>query len=161
MADTGRGIPLHEQDRVFDEFYRIETTVRQRRGGMGLGLAIVRRQCELIGARIKLESAPGRGSRFIVTLNGVVLPPSIVNRDEGQGETRHPAVGDAHAVLTQPLPHGTVRTTTPSNGGLSRDAAVPMLDRSVEPATPPVPSLAMDDHKPASWGVGSQSTDPS
>jgi signal transduction histidine kinase len=62
--DTGCGIPLAEQSRVFEEFYQAEGRVRDRAEGLGLGLAIVRRIAALVGVGLSFESMPGRGSVF-------------------------------------------------------------------------------------------------
>jgi len=64
VSDTGRGIPLEEQERIFDRFYRVDTP--ERGDSSGLGLAIVRRIAELHEARITVTSAPGMGARFTV-----------------------------------------------------------------------------------------------
>jgi signal transduction histidine kinase len=66
VVDDGIGIPLDDQPRIFEEF----TQVREHgpHEGSGLGLAIVRRLVAAHGGHTELESAPGEGSRFIVTL---------------------------------------------------------------------------------------------
>lgn len=66
VADTGRGIGPEERDRIFGEFVRLPSA--QGVGGFGLGLSIVDRLVRLLGGTISLESAPGRGSKFIVWL---------------------------------------------------------------------------------------------
>ena len=71
--DSGIGIPAEHQEAVFREFYRIETN-EDDRGGLGLGLAIVRSCTRLLGCPIDLRSVPGRGSRF--SLRIVVGEPS-------------------------------------------------------------------------------------
>ena len=65
VFDDGIGIPLDDQPRIFEEF----TQVREHgpHEGSGLGLAIVRRLVVAHGGHTELESAPGEGSRFIVT----------------------------------------------------------------------------------------------
>jgi signal transduction histidine kinase len=68
VRDTGPGIPEAERERIFEEFYQIGNPERDRSQGLGLGLAIVRRLAQLLGLAIKLESEPGRGSAFTVTL---------------------------------------------------------------------------------------------
>lgn len=66
VRDTGRGIALEERERIFAEFVRL----RSARGvdGFGLGLSIVDRLVKLLGGSLSLDSTPGRGSRFLVTL---------------------------------------------------------------------------------------------
>jgi CheY-like chemotaxis protein len=61
--DTGAGIPEEHREAVFREFFRIERD-QDNRGGLGLGLAIVRSCTHLLGCPIELQSVPGRGSRF-------------------------------------------------------------------------------------------------
>jgi signal transduction histidine kinase/ActR/RegA family two-component response regulator len=68
VADTGKGIPPHEQEKIFEEFYQLDNPGRDRSRGVGLGLAIVQRLCELIGARVSLESVPDSGTCFKVAL---------------------------------------------------------------------------------------------
>ncbi|HSW13640.1 MAG TPA: hybrid sensor histidine kinase/response regulator [Solimonas sp.] len=68
VADTGRGIPAAEQERVFEEFYQLHNPERDRTKGLGLGLAIVRRLTELLGLDLRLQSTPGSGSRFSIDI---------------------------------------------------------------------------------------------
>lgn len=70
VSDTGIGIPLEEQDKIFDEFWQSERTVQIGWVGMGLGLAISRRLVELHGGKIGVRSAglDGSGSTFYFTL---------------------------------------------------------------------------------------------
>jgi CheY-like chemotaxis protein/two-component sensor histidine kinase len=72
VADTGKGIPTSEQGRIFEEFYQLENPGRDRSKGVGLGLAIVQRLCELIGAKISIESVIGRGSCFRVSMPAIL-----------------------------------------------------------------------------------------
>lgn len=72
VEDTGKGIPLEEQNRIFDEFYQLHNSGNDQSKGVGLGLTIVQRLCELIEARIKVVSKAGEGSRFVVSFNGAV-----------------------------------------------------------------------------------------
>jgi PAS domain S-box-containing protein len=68
VSDTGVGIPLEEQQSIFEEFHQAGPTTRGVKEGTGLGLAITRRIVELHGGRISVESEPGKGSRFMFTL---------------------------------------------------------------------------------------------
>ena len=65
VSDTGCGIPSDHQQKVFLRFHRAPSTVRD---GSGLGLAITKQLVDLQGGKIWLESEPGRGSRFFVSL---------------------------------------------------------------------------------------------
>jgi signal transduction histidine kinase len=64
VADTGRGIPPDQRERVFDAFF----TTRTERGGTGLGLAVVRSLVSDLGGRIALDSEIGRGTTMRVWL---------------------------------------------------------------------------------------------
>jgi PAS domain S-box-containing protein len=67
--DTGIGIPAAELDRVFERFYQVKTEVMSRRPeGTGLGLSVSRQLAQLMGGDLTVESAPGRGARFTLTL---------------------------------------------------------------------------------------------
>ncbi|NBD20232.1 response regulator [Aquabacterium fontiphilum] len=66
--DTGIGIPDDQRDRIFEEFYQVGNSARDRTKGIGLGLAIVRRMASILGERIELRSRPGRGSCFAIEL---------------------------------------------------------------------------------------------
>ncbi len=68
VEDTGIGIPEAEQSRIFERFYQVDKAVARLYGGMGLGLPISAAYVELLGGRIKLDSAPGKGSRFSFTI---------------------------------------------------------------------------------------------
>jgi signal transduction histidine kinase len=68
VRDTGVGLSAEEQARLFDKFYRTRSGVDSGETGNGLGLAIVRGLVEAHGGTIRVESEPGRGSVFTVTL---------------------------------------------------------------------------------------------
>jgi len=62
--DTGVGIAPDQHEAIFEEFFQIGNPERDRRKGLGLGLAIARRTAALLGSTVDLRSAPGRGSVF-------------------------------------------------------------------------------------------------
>ena len=68
VADTGLGIAPEDQARVFDEFVQVHNKSAARVGGTGLGLSIVRRLTALMGGDVQLDSTPGKGARFTLTL---------------------------------------------------------------------------------------------
>jgi signal transduction histidine kinase/DNA-binding response OmpR family regulator len=74
VRDTGIGIPLEQQARIFLDFQQGDTGPARKTGGAGLGLAICRLIIERMGGRIAVESRPGAGSVFRVA---VALPPAL------------------------------------------------------------------------------------
>jgi signal transduction histidine kinase len=68
FADTGIGIAPDQHEKVFEEFQQLENTVTREYEGTGLGMAITKKLVELHGGRIWLESLPGQGTTFFVTL---------------------------------------------------------------------------------------------
>ena len=66
VIDTGRGIPLDQQESVFQEFVQLHNLARDRNKGLGLGLAIVSRLGRLLGHRVYLRSRPQHGSMFSI-----------------------------------------------------------------------------------------------
>jgi len=68
VADEGLGIPPEERDRIFEKFYRLDPQQTHGVGGSGLGLYICRELVERMDGRLRVESEPGKGSRFTVEL---------------------------------------------------------------------------------------------
>lgn len=68
VTDTGIGIPVEEQSKVFEEFYQVPSPLQVRAGGTGLGLPYARRLAEILGGTLTLNSAPGTGTEVVVTL---------------------------------------------------------------------------------------------
>ena len=68
VSDTGLGIPVEEQEAVFDAFHQVGTTTKGVKEGTGLGLAITKRLVEEHGGRIWVESEPGKGARLSFTV---------------------------------------------------------------------------------------------
>lgn len=65
VSDTGPGIPLEHQSRLFERFYRVDKARSRERGGTGLGLAIVKHTMQRHEGAVWVESAPGQGSTFV------------------------------------------------------------------------------------------------
>ena len=82
VTDTGIGIPEDKLDLVFKEFAQVDDSTTRDFGGTGLGLALTRQICGMMGGEISLESEFGVGSTFTIT-----LPASVSeSEDDGLGE---------------------------------------------------------------------------
>ena len=68
VTDSGIGIPREDQDRIFDQFMRVESVMEQNQGGTGLGLTISRNLTTLLGGKMWVESQVDKGSTFYFTL---------------------------------------------------------------------------------------------
>ena len=70
LRDTGIGIPEEAAEDVFSEYYQLNNPSRDRANGLGLGLAIVRRLCELMDMPLEMESVEGKGTVFRLIVPG-------------------------------------------------------------------------------------------
>jgi signal transduction histidine kinase len=68
VCDTGPGISVADQAKIFEEFQQADSSITRKKGGTGLGLSIAKRIIEMHGGRIWVESEPGKGSTFYFTL---------------------------------------------------------------------------------------------
>ncbi len=73
VADTGPGISEADQKHIFDQFYQADRTLTKESQGAGLGLAIAKELVNLLGGHISLDSSPGHGATFTITLPAI--PP--------------------------------------------------------------------------------------
>ena len=78
VADTGVGIPVVEQEAIFDTFYQVDSTLTKTKQGTGLGLALVRKIAELHDGRVWVKSYPGQGSEFFFA-----MPHGTARTDSG------------------------------------------------------------------------------
>ena len=72
VSDTGIGMTEEQMGRLFEAFAQADASTASRYGGTGLGLAITKRLSELMGGNVRVESTPGAGSTFILTLPATV-----------------------------------------------------------------------------------------
>ncbi|NOZ12929.1 MAG: GAF domain-containing sensor histidine kinase [Acidobacteria bacterium] len=83
VSDTGVGIDPCYFEKIFSDFYQVERVDTRKHGGVGAGLAIVRKMADAIGARVQVESRPGEGSCF-----SVLLPIRSEEKNETNSNSR-------------------------------------------------------------------------
>ena len=90
VSDTGIGMSQDYLTKIFDAFTRERNTTKSKITGSGLGMSIVKRYVDLVGGTIDVESEPGKGSTFTVTLKHRIADESyyVKKHDEGSGTAR-------------------------------------------------------------------------
>jgi len=76
VQDSGIGIAPEDQERIFEEFRQLDGSAERAYGGVGLGLAVVRRLTDAMGARVDVKSAKGAGATFGVSVPRAAAPPA-------------------------------------------------------------------------------------
>ena len=79
VTDTGHGIPESELPHIFETFRQVEGTATRVHGGFGLGLSIVKQLVNLMSGDIKVQSTPGGGTAFVITLPLVAVETTTMN----------------------------------------------------------------------------------
>lgn len=117
VRDTGPGIPEHEIPRIFERFHRIETTQSRTYEGTGIGLALVQELVRLHGGTVSVESTPGQGSTFTVS---IPRGKEHLSADRIQAAAASSTLGSAEAYvveaqswLPQAQPRETIDQTQP------------------------------------------------
>ncbi len=124
VHDTGCGIPDQQLSLIFEEFYQVDNAGRDRRKGLGLGLAIVNRLATLLDHPISVRSAVGRGTAFEVSVplaraNRAAIAPPATDETAGGDDGRlvaliddDPDVLDSLQMFVEQLGYGVVATAT-------------------------------------------------
>ena len=77
VSDTGIGITPNQVDHIFQAFTQADISTTRKYGGVGLGLVISQRLCQMMGGKITVQSEPGRGSTFTVHVPVVAVPGPV------------------------------------------------------------------------------------
>ncbi len=148
VRDTGIGISTDQQERLFESFSQVDSSITRRYGGTGLGLAISKRLCELMGGNLWVESELGVGSTFYCTIPAQAAPgqqptmPSI----ELLRNKRVLLVDDnlqSRRALQTYLEHWGMTTTQVNSAALAL----------TETARSPFDLILVDQHMPAISGL--------
>ena len=108
LEDSGIGIPSENSEDVFSEYYQLNNLNRDRSKGLGLGLAIVRRLCELMGIPLEMQSEEGRGTAFKLIVPGgdpAQIKPRFRFDNTMQAKDRRVLVIDDEPQVLQGMRH--------------------------------------------------------
>ena len=139
VRDTGIGIPMEAQSKIFDAFSQSDQSMNRRFGGTGLGLSISRQLCEMMGGHIEVESNPGKGStfRFTVRLKKQQLGKSACKASPfSKPHNLHVLIVDDNETNRAVL-HGQLDSWKMSNGcAESGEQALKMLREAADNGNP-------------------------
>jgi signal transduction histidine kinase/CheY-like chemotaxis protein len=137
VRDTGIGIPLEKQDKLFGKFIQVDASNTRKYGGTGLGLAISKQLAELMGGAIGLESKPNAGSEFWFTARLVRSPESTQARPAARlpGQLRALVVDD-HPKVREMLVARLIRAGALADEASSGAAALASLHAAVSEGRP-------------------------
>jgi signal transduction histidine kinase/FixJ family two-component response regulator len=151
VADTGIGLTDEQRERLFQPFVQADSTTTRRFGGTGLGLSIVRRLAEAMQGDVSVDSTPGAGSTFSVTMRLIESPPKpqppllqglsliVALGDDAEARAIARYLGDAGAATS-------IAVNAPFTGiQIGLDRYIPLHD-----GPPPNPALS----SPAETAIG-------
>ncbi len=148
VRDTGIGIPLDKQNRLFKSFQQVDASTTRNYGGSGLGLAISRRLVELLGGRIWVDSAAGQGATFHFTLPAQGASPTVPapwQSPQPQLQNKHHLLIEDGPSQAQILQHHLQRWGLKVTHAPSAAAARAALQESQKtPDRPPYDAILLD-----------------
>ena len=153
VSDTGPGIPLEQQDTIFDAFNQLDSSTSRRFGGTGLGLAITCRLIELMGGQIELESQPGSGALFRIS-----IPLAVADDDITQPQPPEALIGlrvlivDDHAINREIL-HNQVISWGMRNDNVESGLKAIEYIRRAQAENDPYQIVLLDWHMPDMDGL--------
>ena len=118
VADTGIGIALEDQQRIFEPFVQIDDARNRHYSGTGLGLPIARRLAQAMGGTLRVESAPGQGARFCLSL------------PLRQVEAAQPPVAPPAPVAAVPDRPAVIRVLVVDDNDINRQVAMAFVRRA-------------------------------
>jgi PAS domain S-box-containing protein len=122
VSDTGIGLTEEQRARLFQPFAQADSSTTRRFGGTGLGLSIVRRLAELMDGKVVIDSSPGAGSTFTVTLTLKAAPA-----DSPLAALLRPE-GGAQPLATKPMPRERRRVLVVDDHPVNREVLVRQLE---------------------------------
>jgi PAS domain S-box-containing protein len=155
VSDTGIGMRPEQLSRLFEPFTQGDVSTTRRFGGTGLGLAISKRLVEMMGGRIHVDSEPGRGTRFEVTIDAPVcdagpstLPMPTVPLRPGLRVLLAEDGPDNQRLISFYLQHAEIAFKIAENGRIAVDMAI-----AADAAGRPFDLVLMDMQMPEMDGV--------
>jgi signal transduction histidine kinase len=126
VSDSGPGVAIDAQERIFDPFTQADGGIERRFGGTGLGLAIVKSLVEAHGGKVGVQSVPGFGATFWFSLP-VAMATATEALDNVPGSVLGSVVSERIEGLRAQIQHTSVQATGPSPNSAVLPAAKPSL----------------------------------
>ena len=104
VVDTGIGLSSEKLLRLFQDFTQADASTTRKFGGTGLGLALTRRFCQMMGGDVTVHSKEGEGSTFTIKLPAIVIEPEVPRSDDPPGEDTRNASIDRRTGDPSPAP---------------------------------------------------------
>lgn len=102
VRDSGIGIPLEKQNRLFESFSQVDSSTTRKYGGTGLGLAISKKLTKLMGGEMRVKSREGEGSSFIFTIEAPITKPVVYSPEfDARGKS---LLAGKSVLIVQPNP---------------------------------------------------------